>query len=90
MSKEFSVLPVNNWLRRDAKSSHKIPRGCRHVVGISRRLKGSLKTLSKESQKDFVLLSKKSFLKLSNVLCRPSLLRFHLFQCTGLPKNKGK
>lgn len=85
----------------DAKSSYKIARGCRHVVGLSRRLKGSLKTLSvigknthvrqaKESQKDYVRLSKKSFLKLSNVLCRPSLLRFHLFQCTGLPKNKGK
>ena len=85
----------------DAKSSYKIPRGCRHVVGLSRRLKGSLKTLSvigknkhvrqaKESQKDYVRLSKKSFLKLSYVLCRPSLLRFHLFQCTGLPKNKGK
>ena len=40
------ALPVNSWLHGDAKSLYTIPRGCRHIVSQSLRLKGSLKTLS--------------------------------------------
>ena len=43
---EVYVLPVTSWLHGDAKSSYKIPKGCRHIVSQSLRLKGSLKTLS--------------------------------------------
>ena len=37
---------MNNWLCRDAQSWYKIPRGCRHIVSPSLKLKRSLKTLS--------------------------------------------